>query len=140
MTPRRLSDNKITPPPLYTLMDDYDTIFNEIRDLLQARSTPDLPLVPIFDAILQGVGTRAQYAQFGDEAAKRGRSVIYQTLFSYALATENATLYWVLTRFRDYHVRRPGVIGKWQPVPDDIVVPNTIAFLGLEAFGLTMSL
>ncbi len=120
---------------------DEHTIFDDIRELLRQRNTPDdLPLVPLFDSILTGTTTRAQYAQFGNERAKQGRSIIYQTLFGYALATENATLYWVLTRFRDYHVRRPGQIGKWQPIPDGLVVPNTVAFLGLEAFGLTMSL
>ena len=121
-------------------MDDYDTIFNEIRDLLQARSTPDFPLVPLFNAILQGVGTQAQYAQFGAEAAKRGRSIIYDTMATYALKTKNDTLYWVLTKYRDFDVRRPGVIGKRLPVPKGVEVPSTVEFLGLEAFALTMSL
>ncbi len=121
-------------------MDDYDTIFDDIRDLLQARSNPDLPLVPIFNAILQGVGTRAQYAQFGAETAKRGRSIIYDTMATYALATKNSTLYWTLTKYRDYDVRRPGFIGPRQPVPEGVKVPSIVEFLGLEAFGLTMSL
>ena len=121
-------------------MDDHDPIFDDIRDLLQARSAPDLPLTEMFDAILQGVGTQAQYARFGERTAKQGRSIIYDTMANYALETKNATLYWVMTKYRDYDVRRPGNIGKRQPVPEGVEVPSTVEFLGLEAFGLTMSL
>jgi len=124
----------------YSPMDDYDAIFDEIRNLFRQQTTPDLPLVPLFDSILEGKTTRQQFARFGEKAAKRGRSILYDTMATYALETKNTTLYWVLTRFRDYDVRRPGVIGPWQPVPEDVVIPDTIAFLGLEAFGLTMSL
>ncbi len=122
-------------------MNDFSQAFSELRDLLQARSTPDdLPLVEMFDAILQGVTTRDQYARFGAEAAKTGRAIIYGTIADYALKTKNDTLYWVMTKYRDYDTRRPGFIGKRQPVPKGVEVPSTVEFLGLEAFGLTMSL
>ena len=128
------------PTRLYTRMDNYEPIFDDIRDLLRQRSTPDLPLVPLFNAIIQGVGTRQQYARFGAEAAKRGRAIIYDTMANYALETKNGTLYWVLTKYRNYDVRRPGFIGPRQPVPEGVEVPSTVEFLGLEAFGLTMAL
>lgn len=137
--------SKIVPQPLHTYMDDLSSqdqqMFTEIKELLRERSTPSLPLVPLFEAILNGTGTRQQYRRFGEREAKVARAIILETLFDYATETGNATMMWILVKYRDFDVRRPGCPnGPKYPVPDGVQVPNTLAYLALEAFSLVMSL
>ena len=67
-------------------------LFDDITALLQIHSTPNMPLVTIFRAVLDGTGTREQRRRFGHARADRARKIIYDTLVQYASKSENRQL------------------------------------------------
>ena len=75
---------------------------NDIVSLLNRRSTPDMPLVDLFYAVLNGTGTREQRKRFGHSVADRGRKIIYDTLLAYARSSGNRHLENLLIRFKDF--------------------------------------
>ena len=77
-------------------------LYNDIIALLRRRSTPDMPLVDLFHAVLNGTGTRDQRRRFGHTTADRGRKLIYDTLVAYSRSSGNRHLENLLTKFRDF--------------------------------------
>ena len=82
-------------------------MLNDILDLLNRRSTPDLPLADLFLSILRGEGTRLQRSRFGRDRADLGRQVIVQVIERYAQQTQNWSLMKLLDRFRDFSAPSP---------------------------------
>ena len=75
---------------------------NDIISLLHRRSTPDMPLVDLFYAVINGTGTREQRKRFGYSRCDRGRKIIYDTLLAYARSSGNRHLENLLIRFKDF--------------------------------------
>ena len=79
---------------------------SDIVSLLKRRSTPDMPLVDLFRAVINGTGTRDQRAKFGYSVANRGRRIIYDTLLAYSRSSGNRHLENLLVKFKDYQANR----------------------------------
>ena len=75
---------------------------NDIVSLLQRRSTPDMPLVDLFHAVINGMATRESRKRFGHTVSDRGRKIIYDTLLAYSRSTGNRHLENLLIRFMDF--------------------------------------
>ena len=86
---------------------DNQEMLNDITELLRQRSTPDMPLVDLFQSILRGEGTRHQRNTFGHDKADMGRKMIVQVIQQYARQTQNWHLLQLLDRFRDFNGNRP---------------------------------
>jgi hypothetical protein len=86
----------------------------DIVALLKKRSTPNLPLVAVFQAILNGASLRDQRARFGHSAADAARKIIKQTIRTYAVQTQNQQLLGLMDGQRQ--PKRPKVSKKPKPV------------------------
>jgi hypothetical protein len=70
----------------------------DITALLRKQTTPNLPLVPVFQSILNGASLRDQRAKFGHTTADAARKVIKQTIRDYAVQTQNQQLLGLMDR------------------------------------------
>jgi hypothetical protein len=87
---------------------DLAEMIQDITTLLARRQrTLDLPLVPIFQAMMAGVGSHDQRQQFGDRPTRAARPVIVQTIRDYARSSGNQALLNLLRRFEDFDATRP---------------------------------
>ena len=105
--------------------DDEQAMFNDIMELLRRRSTPEMPLVDLFQSIMRGEGTRAQRSRFGYSKADMMRKTIVQVIGEYAQRTQNWQLLRLLDRFRDFSGNRPDPARKppQPPKPSKPVYP-----------------
>lgn len=88
-------------------VDDNQEMINDITALLRPRSTPQMPLVDLFQSIIAGEGTRIQRARFGHDRADQGRQLIVQIIRQYAYQTQNWQLLRLLNRFQDFDATQP---------------------------------
>jgi hypothetical protein len=93
-----ISPEQIAAPPSHEA--DLGELVQDITTLLAKKQrTLDLPLVPIFRAMMGGMGSHDQRQQFGDRPTRAARPVIVQTIREYARSTGNqALLNLLLTR------------------------------------------
>ena len=89
----------------------------DITALLQQHSTPDMPLVSLFQSILRGEGTKIQRARFGHERTDAGRKIIVQIIQQYAYRTQNWHLLQLLDRFRGFNGNQPNPSRRPPPPP-----------------------
>ena len=87
----------------------------DIIALLKKQATPALPLVPVFQAILNGAGLRDQRAKFGHSAADNARAVIKDTIRQYAIDTQNQQLLGLMDKPPE--AKRPKVSTTPKPTP-----------------------
>jgi len=79
-----------------------DEIMADIMELLEKKSTPDLPLCNLFADILAGSGgTRQQRHKYGHGRCDLMRKIIIKTVEDYAYRTENWQLLRLLDRIRN---------------------------------------
>jgi hypothetical protein len=95
----------------------------DIVDLLRSQSTPQMPLAALFQAILDGIGTREQRRRFGRNTTDQGRKIIYDTLVQYAKTTGNLHLQNLLTKFKDFDARKPDAPKKPKPPKPLLALP-----------------
>jgi hypothetical protein len=76
-------------------------MINDLTALLRRRSTPQMPLVDLFQSIMAGEGTRMQRQRFGYDRADQGRQMIVQIIRQYAYQTQNTHLVQLLDRFQN---------------------------------------
>jgi hypothetical protein len=87
---------------------DLGEMVRDIEGLLRKQErAAGLPLVPIFRAMMGGMGSHDQRQKFGDRPTRAARPVIVQTIQDYARSTGNQALLNLLRRFEDFDATRP---------------------------------
>ncbi len=89
----------------------------DVITLLKKRATPTLPLVAVFQAILNGAGLRDQRARFGHKAADAARRVSKDTVRQYAADSQNQQLLGLMDK-------RPAVKRPKVKKPKPVVHPD----------------
>ena len=84
-----------------------EELFGDIHDLLRRKSTPTMPLVDIWQAMLQGMPLKKQRQVFGHNKADAMRLTIKATLRDYATKTSNHELLRLLDKFKDFSGNKP---------------------------------
>ena len=84
-----------------------EEMLRDIMELLNARSTPEMPLANLFMSILRGEGTRVQRSRFGHAKADMMRKTMVQIIEQYARQTQNRQLLRLMDRFKDFDATRP---------------------------------
>jgi hypothetical protein len=109
----------------------------DIISLLKKRATPNLPLVAVFQAILNGASLHDQRANFGHTTADAARRVIKDTIRQYATQTQNQQLLGLMEKRPA--AQRPKVRKK-KPLPhpdpeirDRLSLMNTLETAGGQA-------
>ena len=92
-------------------------MINDLTALLRQRSTPQLPLVDLFQSILRGEGTKLQRSRFGHDRTDQGRQMIVQIIRQYAYQTQNTHLVQLLDRFQDFDATQPNPVRRLAPPP-----------------------
>ena len=87
----------------------------DIIALLRKQSTPALPLVAVFQAILNGMTLRDQRAKFGHSAADNALAVIKDTIRQYAIDSQNLQLMDLINKRPEPN--RPKTSSKPKPAP-----------------------
>lgn len=67
-------------------------LMSDIVDLLRRKSAPSMPLLDIFQAMLEGIPLKVQRKRFGHATADRGRKIIKDVVRQYAIKTQNHEL------------------------------------------------
>jgi hypothetical protein len=87
--------------------DDNQEMIDDLTALLRQRSTPQMPLVDLFQSIMAGEGTRIQRGRFGHDRSDQGRQIIVQIIRQYAYQTQNWHLLQLLDRIQNPDATRP---------------------------------
>ena len=79
----------------------YEELLADITGLLARQSTPDLPLLAVFQGMLRGENLRSLRTRIGYTRANTTRKAVYQVIEDYAARTDNFALRNLLAKYRD---------------------------------------
>ncbi len=99
---QRKGDNGATADEIPDRSDArYEELLRDIMDLLAKQSTPDLPLLDVFQGMLRGENLRSLRVRIGHTKADRTKKALYLAIDSYAERTGNLALHNLLRNHRE---------------------------------------